>query len=74
MQDGPNVYENEGSFNVCGLMDVSVIEVTLLGSGPDGEGPNRLRRPNAHIKQRSACTRHKKCHGLSILTQVFREG
>ena len=71
IQDGSNIYENEGSSNVHRLMDVSVFEVTRLGSGPDGKGPNCPRRPNAYIKQRHAHTRHKKYHGLSVLTISF---
>ena len=48
--DAENVGKNEGSFNVCGLMDVSVFEITRFGFGPADEGPNKPRRPNACAK------------------------
>ena len=57
-----------------GLMDVTVHKITRWGSGPDGEELHQPRRPNARVKQRSACTRHKKYHGLSMLTIRFPNG
>ena len=43
MLDAENMCENEGSFNVCGLMDTFVFEITRFGSGPMDEGPNQPR-------------------------------
>ena len=57
-----------------GLLDVSVFEVRRLGSGPDGKGSNRPRRPNTYIKQTHVRISHKKYHGLSILTESFPRG
>ena len=72
--DAENIYQNEGSFNISGLMDVSVFEITRVGSGPVGEGTHQPRRPNWYIKQRSVCSAHKKFHGLSMLTVSFPNG
>ena len=69
-----NLRRDQGSFNVRGLMDVSVYEMTRFGSGPADEGSNQPRRPNTHIKQRSICANHKKYHGLSALTISFPNG
>ena len=47
--DAVNACEDVGSFNMCGLMDVSVFETTRLGPGPGSEDPHRPRR------QKCAC-------------------
>ena len=40
ISNAPNECENEGTFNVCRLIDVSVHKTCTPGSGPNGEGPN----------------------------------
>ena len=61
------MHEDQGSFNVCGLMDASIFEITCFGSGPVDEGPNQLTCPNECIKQDPAQIT-KKHYGLSTLT------
>ena len=68
VDDAENVHTNENSFNICGLMGVTVYEITRWGSGPDGEEPNCPRRLMNYPKQRSVCCGHEKFHGLSMLT------
>ena len=66
MAQVPIMHENEDSLNACRIMGASVFEKTHLGSGPEGEGPNRPRGPNWCIKERSINSRHKKHHALSV--------
>lgn len=54
-----------------GLLDVSVHEICRLGSGPDREGLNSNRRPNAYVKQKCVYDGHHKYHGLSALTVSY---
>ena len=63
MQEAENLCGDQGSFNVCELIDASVFGMIRFGSGPIDEGPNQPHRPNACMKQRSACTHHKKITG-----------
>ena len=66
--------DNDNSLNTFRLMDVTVHHITRWDSGPDGETPDRQRRPNAHAKQRSVHTRYKKHRGLIMLTIRFSNG
>ena len=43
MEEAENTCENQGSFYVRGLMDVSVFEITRFGSGSVNEDPNKPR-------------------------------
>ena len=65
-KDSHNSCENEGCFNTCGLIEISVLEVIRLGSGPVDEGHNQLRCPNACVKQRSIHARCKKIIGQAF--------
>ena len=70
----PNAYENEGTFNICGMLDASVYETCRPGSRPDREGPNFPRRENWCIKQRDFYDGHHKYHGIKALTVSFPNG
>lgn len=71
MLEAETTHGNEGSLSTCGLMDASVLDIYLLGSGTTGKGPNQSYRPNWHMKQRPICARHKKFHGMSASTANF---
>ena len=43
-------YDDQGSFDVRGLMDASVFKITRFVSGPEDEGLNQQRRPNECTK------------------------
>ena len=42
------------AFNICGSMGICTHETWRLGSGPASKGEDKPRRPDVHVKQRSA--------------------
>ena len=71
IKEAENICGDQGSFNVCRLMDVLVYEISRFGSRPVDEGSKQPRCSNACIKQRLIYTNHKKYHRLSTLTISF---
>ena len=69
-----NIYLDENSLNVCGLLDVTVTKVCRLGLGPLEEGESSEYRPDYYIKQKSIYNGHHKLHSLSALTISFPNG
>ena len=68
------MHENQGYFNSCGLMDVSVFEITCFGSRPDTKRLNHPRQPNNHTKQRPIYAFHKTFSRLRALIISFPRG
>ena len=70
----PNTRENEGAFNVCGLIDARACETWTFGLGLNGEGPNCPRRENWHAKQRAFYDGNCEHNIMKALTVSFLNG
>ena len=65
----PNEHENEGAFNIFGLIEVFLHETCMPGSGP-----NFPRRENWCIELRACYVGNHKLHGTKALAVSFTNG
>ena len=66
-----NIFTDENSLNVYGLLDITATKVCNWGSGALMDGKGSKCRPNHYVKQSSIYDGHYKFHSLSALTISF---
>ena len=65
---GKSICSKPSSFNACSLMVICAHEACQLRTGPEAEGEDQQRIPNARVKQRSARDSHHKFRGYRYLS------
>lgn len=61
-------------FDIAFMIDGSVTQTSIPGTGPDGYLDWTLRRPDAYLKQRSVYSGYKKQHGLAVMDIMCPNG